>query len=426
MTQLSANPILMVHYHEIGLKGKNRSSFERKLITNIERICKDLPVEKVTRISGRVLVSLDTSVCECAQNSSDNCDREVQSLNTDVEGFVAGALKTRQVKKLFEIVKNIPGVARVSLGWRTNRDLDTMMRLSADVLYDALPFETFKVESRRSNTDFPLHTMDMSRQIGAYLCEKFPDKKVKMEEPDVILHVEVIQGSTYIFARSQKATGGLPVGSAGKFISLLSTGIDSPVAMWKIMHRGGVAIGLHFSGAPETDDSSEYLVQDICDAMKNIGGVRRLYIAKIGEYQRRISEVVPARLRVIFFRRLMFSVANLLAKKENAKAIVTGESLGQVASQTMENIAVVDAVSKYPVFRPLIGTDKIEIIENAKALGTYDLSIRECADCCTLFLPDNPETHARISEIEELAAKMDFEAWSREICSNLQVVDYSI
>ncbi len=435
-TYLSANPILMVHYHEIGLKGKNRSSFERKLISNIERICKDLPVEKVTKISGRVLVSLDRSMCECAKKHDDSDVSDgsgvVDGATTDgasaldVEGFVAGALENRQVKKLFEIVKNIPGVARVSLGWRTGRDLDIMMQLSADVLKDALPFETFKVESRRSNTDFPLHTMDMSRQIGAYLCEKFPDKKVKMEEPDVILHVEVIQGSTYIFARTQKATGGLPVGSAGKFISLLSTGIDSPVAMWRIMHRGGVAIGLHFSGAPETDDSSEYLVQDICDAMKNIGGIKRLYIAKIGGYQRKISEVVPARLRVIFFRRLMFSVANKLAKKENAKAIVTGESLGQVASQTMENISVVDAVAKYPVFRPLIGTDKIEIIERAKELGTYDLSIHACADCCTLFLPDNPETHARMSEIKELAAQMDFEVWASEICSNMQVIDYTL
>ena len=467
----TANPILLVHYHEIGLKGRNRSVFERKLISNIQSICKDLPIEKITKISGRVLVSLSRDALAGAGAGAAHAvggvggadgadgvggsdgDRSAGAVDDggagdgvgtpggsddaggvdaagrfgeadDVEGFVPGGLDSPRVRKLFNIVKNIPGVARVSLGWRTNRELDVMMQLAADVLRDALPFETFKVESRRSNTDFPLHTMDMSRQIGSYLCERFPDKKVKMDRPDAIVHVEVIQGSTYVYARTERGTGGLPVGSAGKFISLLSTGIDSPVAMWRIMHRGGVAIGLHFSGAPETDDSSEYLVRDICDAMQNIGGIKRLYIAKIGEYQRRIADEVPARLRVVFFRRLMFTVANELAWREHAKAIVTGESLGQVASQTMDNIAVVDAVAKYPVFRPLIGTDKTEIIEQAKQLGTYELSIHACADCCTLFLPDSPETHARFGEVNALSEKMDFEAWARQICDAMQVIEY--
>ncbi len=429
----AANPILLVHYHEIGLKGRNRSVFERKLISNIQTICKDLPIEKVAKISGRVLVSLDRDVIAGAEGAASageagagagEAASTAGATSEDVEGFIPGGLDNRKMRKLFEIVKNIPGVARVSLGWRTSRELDVMMQLAADVLRDALPFETFKVESRRSNTDFPLHTMDMNRQIGAYLCERFPNKKVKMDDPDATVHVEVIQGSTYVYARTEKGTGGLPVGSAGKFVSLLSTGIDSPVAMWRIMHRGGVAIGLHFSGAPETDDSSEYLVQDICDAMKNIGGIKRLYIAKIGEYQRQIADVVPARLRVIFFRRLMFTVANELAWREHARAIVTGESLGQVASQTMENIAVVDAVAKYPVFRPLIGTDKTEIIERAKELGTYDLSIHACADCCTLFLPDSPETHARFGEVNALSEQMDFEGWARQICDDMQVVEY--
>lgn len=409
MTKYVANPIILVHYHEIGLKGRNRSVFERKLISNIDFICKDLPIEKTTKISGRVLVSVD---------------RDAIKGELDEDGFIPGGLDNPRVQELFERVRNIPGVARVSLGWRTDRDFGNMQELAAEVLADAEPFETFKVDSRRSNTDYPMHTMELNREIGAYLCDRFPDKKVRMEDPDVTVHVEVIQGRTYIYARTERGTGGLPVGSSSRFVSLLSTGIDSPVAMWRIMHRGGVAIALHFSGAPETDDSSEYLVQDICDALSGVGGIKKLCIARIGEYQRRIADVVPARLRVVFFRRLMYTVANELARRQHAKAIVTGESLGQVASQTMENIAAVDVVAEFPVFRPLIGSDKNEIMATAQELGTYDLSTRSSADCCTLFLPDSPETHANLQEVEELASQMDFKAWACQICDDMQVIDY--
>ena len=401
-----ASPILLVHYHEIGLKGRNRSLFEQKLIKNIEFLCKDLPVEKVSRISGKVLVCIDRNVLQGHANE---------------DGFVPGGLKHPLVQQIFNQLCLVPGVARVSVGWRTNRDWETMLRIAADVLQDAVPFETWKVNARRSNTDFPIHTMDLNRQIGDYLAGKFPDKTVRMEDPDAVVHVQIIQGSTYIYSRTQQATGGLPVGSAGKFVTLLSTGIDSPVATWRIIHRGGIGIGLHFSGAPETDDSSEYLVRDIVDGMAQFGGIQKLYIAKIGEYQKRISEIVPPRLRVIFFRRLMMTVANEIAWREHAKCIVTGESLGQVASQTMENIRAVDAVAKYPVLRPLIGTDKIEIIEMAQQIGTYDLSTQACADCCTLYLPRNPETHANLAEVEELAAQMDFESWAQQICDDIIV-----
>jgi thiamine biosynthesis protein ThiI len=401
-----ASPVFLIHYHEIGLKGHNRSTFEHQLMKNIEFLCKGLPVEKVSKISGRILVSVDKSALSGTE---------------DEDGFIEDGLDNPKIKKMFQILRGVPGVARVSLGWRTTRDFDDMLRLSGEVLGDVAPFRTFKVESRRSNTDFQIHSIEMNKRIGSYLCEKFPDAKVKMEEPDATVHVEVIQGSTYIYARTEPGCGGLPVGSAGKFISLLSTGIDSPVAMWRIVNRGGVAIALHFSAAPQTDDSSEYLVRDICDALSNCGGVLRLYIARIGDYQKRIADIVPPRLRVVFFRRLMFTVANELAKREHAKAIVTGESLGQVASQTMDNIRAVDVVSEFPVFRPLIGTDKQEIIAMAKKLGTFDLSTQACSDCCTLFLPRNPETHANLSEVEELAGQMDFSSWAVEICDNMQV-----
>ena len=274
------------------------------------------------------------------------------------------------------------------------------------MLADCEPFETFKVDSRRSNTDFPLHSMELNVQIGSYLCELFPSKKVQMKGQDATVHVEVIQGSAYVYAKTEPGVGGLPVGSAGKFVSLLSTGIDSPVALWRLVHRGGVAIGLHFSGAPETDDSSEYLVQDICDALAPTGGIRRLYIAQIGEYQKRIAETVPAKLRVVFFRRLMFTVANELARREHAKALVTGEALGQVASQTIQSLAVTNEVCTMPVFRPLIGFDKQDIVEISEKIGTYETSILPFEDCCTIFVAKHPVTKPRLDVIQKSEIKL--------------------
>ncbi len=404
-----ASPVFLVHYHEIGLKGHNRSTFERQLMHNIEFVCSGLPIERVSKISGRILVPVDRAVL-----GSELLD----------DGFVRNGLDHPDVQRVFELLRMIPGVARVSLGWRTTRDFDDMCRLAGEVLLDCVPRNSFKVDAKRSNTDFQIDSMEMNRRIGAYLSDLAPDSKVKMDDPDVVVHVQVIQGSTYIYASSEPGVGGLPIGTSGKFVMLLSTGIDSPVAMWRLMHRGAVAVALHFSGAPETDDSSEYLVRDICEALGSIGGVRRLCIARIGEYQRRIADMVPPRMRVIFFRRLMFSVANVLARLEHCKAIATGESLGQVASQTMENIMAVDQVSTLPVFRPLIGSDKQEIIELARRIGTYDLSIQACSDCCTLFLPRSPETHAKMEEVLELSAKLDLESWAQEICDNLEIVRY--
>ncbi len=404
-----ASPVFLVHYHEIGLKGHNRSFFERQLIHNIQFACEGMPIEKPVKISGRVLVPIDRSILD-----KDTAD----------SGPVCRALDNPEIKRVFAVLRSTPGVARVSLGWRTDRNLDAICKLAGELLLDCKPIESFKVDAKRSNTDFDISSMEMNRLIGAYLHELLPDVAVRMDDPDLTVYVHVIQGSAYVYANSEPGVGGLPVGSSGKFVMLLSTGIDSPVAMWSLMHRGAVAVALHFSGAPETDDSSTYLVRDICDALASIGGIRRLCIARIGEYQRRISEQVPPKLRVIFFRRLMIEVANELARREHAKALATGESLGQVASQTMDNIRAVDAVADFPVLRPLIGSDKQEITALARRIGTYDLSIQACSDCCTLFLPKNPETHADLEEVNELALAMDFDAWAVEICDDIEVVRY--
>ena len=291
-------------------------------------------------------------------------------------------------------------------------------------MMDCGEFESFKVVARRSNTDYPIDSMQLNQLVGAHLCAFAPDKKVKMKDPDVKVHVEIIQGSAYVFSRSDRGIGGLPVGSAGKVVSLMSGGIDSPVATWKLMKRGAVIVGVHFSGAPVTDDASEYIVDDIAHALAPAGGIGRIYTVPFGKYQKAIASECPPPLRIVLYRRLMFRVAQGIARIERAKALVTGESLGQVASQTLENIAAVNAAVDIPVLRPLIGSDKLEIIDVAKRIGTFEISSRPADDCCTLFMPRSPETHARIVDCERAEQDVPIDAWVEEILSNLEYRDY--
>lgn len=383
--------ICLVHYHEVGLKGRNRASFEHRLLSNMEAALVAFELKEVCRISGHLLVVFE------------NAD--------DLEPAA-------------EILLQVPGVARVSRGWRCAREPEEYNRCAELAMMDCGEFESFKVVARRSNTDHPIDSMQLNQLVGAHLCAFAPDKKVKMKDPDVKVHVEIIQGSAYVFSRSDRGIGGLPVGSAGKVVSLMSGGIDSPVATWKLMKRGAVIVGVHFSGAPVTDDASEYIVDDIAHALAPAGGIGRIYTVPFGKYQKAIASECPPPLRIVLYRRLMFRVAQGIARIERAKALVTGESLGQVASQTLENIAAVNAVVDIPVLRPLIGSDKLEIIDVAKRIGTFEISSRPADDCCTLFMPRSPETHARIVDCERAEQDVPIDAWVEEILSNLEYRDY--
>ena len=383
--------ICLVHYHEVGLKGRNRASFEHRLLSNMEAALVAFELKEVCRISGHLLVVFE------------NAD--------DLEPAA-------------EILLQVPGVARVSRGWRCAREPEEYNRCAELAMMDCGEFESFKVVARRSNTDYPIDSMQLNQLVGAHLCAFAPDKKVKMKDPDVKVHVEIIQGSAYVFSRSDRGIGGLPVGSAGKVVSLMSGGIDSPVATWKLMKRGAVIVGVHFSGAPVTDDASEYIVDDIAHALAPAGGIGRIYTVPFGKYQKAIASECPPPLRIVLYRRLMFRVAQGIARIGRAKALVTGESLGQVASQTLENIAAVNAVVDIPVLRPLIGSDKLEIIDVAKRIGTFEISSRPADDCCTLFMPRSPETHARIVDCERAEQDVPIDAWVEEILSNLEYRDY--
>lgn len=386
--------VILVHYHEIGLKGHNRSKFEKRLARNLEALLTVYPIVTIHRISGRLIVFMKEG---CAKDVAFEC-----------AGFIA----------------KIPGVARVSCGFKCDRDMQIMGEVAKLALEESKPFDSFKVSARRAHTDFPIDSMQMNRDIGAVLCEANPDAQVKMKEPDVVVGVEVVQNAAYIYAFSISGVGGLPVGVSGKVMCLLSSGIDSPVALWRIARRGARCYAVHFSGSPETSDASEFLVQDIADILDKYGCISDVFIVSFGEYQKEIALKCPPELRIILYRRLMFKVAQRLAKRIGAGAIVTGESLGQVASQTLANIQCTNAVVDLPVLRPLIGTDKQEIIYEAQSLGTFEISTQDAPDCCTLFMPRNPETHGKLEVVEEAESILDEEAWIDEIVENVRVVKY--
>ena len=377
--------ICLAHYHEIGLKGHNRASFEMRLLKNLEALLEPYPIVTIHRVSGRLVVFL----------------REGTDADT--------------AREVADLMGQVPGVARVSCGFKCPREVEAFGRAGVEAMNEAGDFETFKVHARRNHTDFPIDSMELNRQVGSLLCEAFPDKRVQMKNPDVTVGVEVVQAAAYVYARSLPGIGGLPVGSSGRVVCLLSSGIDSPVATWRMARRGANCIGVHFSGRPQTSDASEYLVQDIAQVLDRTGCIAKVYVVPFGDYQREIALVVPPELRIIMYRRLMLKVAERIAVREGAGALVTGESLGQVASQTLDNIRATDQGVELPVFRPLIGTDKLEIIGEAQRLGTFDISSGDAPDCCTLFMPRAPETHAKLPAVLEAEALLPVERWVEEL-----------
>lgn len=386
--------ICLVHYHEIGLKGHNRNSFEIRLKKNLDFLLKDYPVVATKRISGRICVFFEEGTSyEEACRTSDH-------------------------------IVGIPGVARVSCGYTCEREMDLIYVAARDAVEDSGAFESFKVRGRRNHTDFPIDSMQINQLVGASLCEAYPDKAVKMKDPDLVVTVEIVQNAAYVYARSIPGIGGLPVGTSGRVMCLLSSGIDSPVSLWRMAKRGATCFGIHFSGRPQTSSTSEYLVDEIAQVLEKTGCIARVYVIPFGDYQREIAAIVPPELRVIMYRRLMMKVAEALSARVKARALVTGESLGQVASQTLDNLCATDQSVDMPIFRPLIGTDKQEIILEAQAIGTFDISSQDAPDCCTLFMPRNPETHAKLDQVLKAEEKLPVEQWVEEIVESAELKKY--
>lgn len=381
---------VLVHFNEIGLKGRNRGRFERQLRDNIVAAVGHLAPRGVEKVASRLLVPVHESSAEA----------------------------------VLSCVSKTPGVSSASLAFVTSRDHGEMERAAVLSVREADPHaRTFAIAARRSSTDHPEPSLEMNRRIGA-VVQAETGLGVNLRRPDVTCNVEVVQGEVYAYARRVPGPGGLPVGTSGKVVSLLSAGIDSPVATWRIIRRGAVTVGLHFSGRPQTDSVSERVVAELAGVLAQGGGFARLYVVPFGDLQREISLAAPPDLRILLYRRLMIRIAEALAAEERAMGLVTGENLGQVASQTLDNIAAVDATATLPVLRPLIGHDKNEIIIEARAIGTYELSIQPHSDCCTLFIPRTPETHATAAQLDKGEVDLDIPRMVADAMDSLTWIDY--
>ncbi len=368
---------ILVRYGEIGLKGQNRSYFEAKLVENIKRALGGYPVSRVYKTHGRVLVEPEGPW------------EEVANRLTDVFGIVV-----------------------INPAVRIPPQLEGILEASVRVVKDASGGEptTFKVETRRADKSFPKKSPELNRLVGAACLKSVPGLKVDVHHPQVRLNVEIREDGAYVYCHALKGPGGLPVGTSGKGLLLLSGGIDSPVAGWMAMKRGIQVEAIHFHSFPLTSDRSKEKVIDLSRELAWYGGPFRLHVVHFTEVQKAIQKECPEGLRVTIMRRMMFRIAESLAQRRKILALVTGESVGQVASQTLESLAVINRVTRMPVIRPLVGFDKGEITDLAKRIGTYEISIRPYEDCCTLFVPRHPKTRPREEQAEEAEANLEVDS----------------
>lgn len=312
---------------------------------------------------------------------------------------------------LLGAISRIFGIASFSPCRLTGREISNLEKEVAAIAESDLgSAKSFKIESSRADKEFPLDSMELNRRLGAVVCERAKGIRVQLHAPEFTLHCLITKHHAALFFDVIKGPGGLPVGSTGKVMLLLSGGIDSPVAGWLTMRRGCNLDAVHFEAAPYTPPQARNKVEVLASLLARYEPELNLYIVPFGGIQADIREKVPGKLLVVLYRRMMLRIAEQIAQKEGAKALVTGENLGQVASQTLENLHAIGAVTNMPVIRPLITYDKVEIIELAKRIGSYETSILPYEDCCSLFVPPHPETAARLDQVEYVEKRLDIEA----------------
>jgi thiamine biosynthesis protein ThiI len=365
--------------HEIALKGANRGWFERTLLHNIRAALKGLPVAEIT-LPARVVIRF----VEPAEWSA-----------------VFARLST---------VFGINGIIPVERAGATYEQLE---RFIGDHLPD-FPGATFAVRCKRSDKRFPLTSEQVNRRLGEYFIRR-TGTPVDLDNPEVTIHVLVQADGLYVYRDRYPGPGGLPVGTSGRVLVLLSGGIDSPVAAYLAMKRGTKAHYVHFHSAPYTSDASVGKVERLVRVLTRHQGASRLAVVPFGDCQREIVSLGPERLRVVLYRRMMLRTAERIARRWRCEALVTGDALNQVASQTLENLAAIDRVAHMPVLRPLISMDKQEIIAAAERAGTYELSLLPHQDCCSFLQPQHPATRTTASACDEAEAPIDVEGWARRL-----------
>lgn len=364
--------IILVKNGEIALKGLNRVTFEDALVQNIKRRLRDV---------GKFVISKSQSTI-MMDPASDDVDLD----------------------DACEAMKRVFGIANFSRAAVAEKDIDAILSTAGEYLKEMLEnAHTFKVEAKRSDKRFPLTSPEICGRAGGYLLEKYPNLSVDVKNPEVVVTIEVRDRHAFVRGNSTRGAGGMPVGTAGKAAILISGGIDSPVAAWMMAKRGVELTAVHFASPPYTSELAEEKVMDLLRRVARYSGWITTYVVPFTEIQEQIKRTCPQDLFTLVMRRYMMKISEKIARQENALALITGESVGQVASQTMPALACTDAAVNMPVFRPCIGMDKEEIIEISRKIGTFETSIQPYEDCCTVFTPKHP----RIRPTEEEVARAE-------------------
>jgi len=380
------NDIILFKQGEIVLKGLNRREFEQKLIDNIKR--------RLGKFGKFNVYAMQSTIYAEPQGE---CDMDAA----------------------LEAAKNIFGAFTVMRAAACEKDKDTIVATAAEYLAGELKrAKTFKVESKRSDKRFPMSSIQLSQYVGGELHDLFPHLKPDMQNPELTIHVEIRDLAAYVHGPAQKGAGGLPVGVGGRMVTLLSGGIDSPVASYLIAKRGVRLIPIHFYSHPYTSVLAKEKVIELAEQLTNYCGRLKVILIPFTKIQEQIRENCPEGLITIIMRRFMMRIAERIAKDNGCIALVTGDNLGQVASQTAEAIAVVEECVSMPVFRPLIALDKREIIDIARSIGTYETSILPYEDCCTVFTPRRPRTKPKLEEVIAAEEGLDIDALVEEAIVN--------
>ncbi len=364
--------VIVVHYGEIATKGENRAFFERKLIEAIRKVSNG----EVKRRYGRIEVKFSS--------------------------------------KAMERLAKIPGIRYYGVGYKTSLDMDEIKEAALKVLPESS--KSFRIDASRSNKSFPLDSIEINREVGEFVVKR-TGKKVDLKNPDAVVWIEICDKEAYVYSTRVEGVGGLPVGVAGRVVALISGGIDSPVAAFMAMKRGCEIIAVHFFNQTMHSPKVREKIRTLAQKLAEFQGEVRLYMVPFQDVQMEIIKNVPPKLRMLVYRRSMMRMANIIAEREKCRGIVTGDSLSQVASQTLENLNVIYSASKIVVLPPLIGMDKEEIIQLARKIGTYEISIQPYDDCCSFMIAKHPETRARLEDV----VKFDFGELEKEAVERSEI-----
>lgn len=400
-------PVALIHYGEIGLKGKNIEFFKRGLRDNVRKALRGVvPAKAVKLRRSRIIVVLESNHLPV---------RNLEAVVEEVE---------QAERKVVNPLSKVFGIVYFGVGIECHLTLDSIQKAAAALLKRET-FHSFKVDTKRTNKAFPLTSPEINAEVGAHLQKTF-SSEVKLKDPDITVYVEIGDRESYVYAKKFSGPGGLPVGCSGKVVVLLSAGFDSPIASYQIMKRGAEVVFVHFHSYPFVTKDSIDQARQLAKLLTEYQYQSRIYLVPFAETQQEIAARTPSPLRVILYRRMMIRIAQAIAEKERAEALVTGESLGQVASQTLRNIRIIEEVATLPILRPLISFDKNEIIDTARRIQTFEISSAPYDDCCSYLLPRSSSTWAKSEGLSEAEKSLDIPKLTEQALAKTQYEVYDL